>query len=112
MTCTSFAPPIDTPSKERRVGHKLRPANRQAFHLLADCDLRLGNYRDAIALVEPAYEAQADDPAIEYILGAALIQDGQTQRGAAVIDRMMRNGNSAVGSVLMGASQYAADRKS
>jgi Flp pilus assembly protein TadD len=88
--------------------HKLRPANRQAFHLLADCDLRLGNYRDAIALVEPAYEAQADDPAIEYILGAALIQDGQTQRGAAVIDRMMRNGNSAVGSVLMGASQYAA----
>ena len=90
------------------VLHKLRPANRQAFDLLADCDLRLGSFRDAIALVEPAYEAQPNDPAIEYILGTALIQDGQTQKGAAVIDRMMRSGNSAVASVLIGASQYAA----
>jgi Flp pilus assembly protein TadD len=88
--------------------HKLRPANQQAFYLLADCDLRLGQFRDAIALVQPAYDAQPDDPAIEYILGTALIQDGQTQKGAAVIDRMMRNGNSAVASVLIGASQYAA----
>jgi tetratricopeptide (TPR) repeat protein len=88
--------------------HKLRPANQQAFYLLADCDLRLGLFRDAIALVEPAYEAQPNDPAIEYILGTALIQDGQTQKGAAVIDRIMRNGNSAVASVLIGASQYAA----
>ena len=90
------------------VLHQLRPANRQAFDLLSDCDLRLGMFRDAIALVEPAYQAQPDDPAIEYILGTALIQDGQTQKGAAVIDRMMRNGNSAVASVLMGASQFAA----
>ena len=88
--------------------HKFRPANQQAFYLLADCDLRLGNFRDAIALLEPAYETQPNDPAIEYILGTALIQDGQTQKGAAVIDRMMRNGNSAVASVLIGASQYAA----
>jgi tetratricopeptide (TPR) repeat protein len=88
--------------------HKLRPNNRQAFDLLADCELRLGNFRDVIALVEPAYEANPGDAAIEYILGTALIQDGQTQKGAAVIDRMMRNGNSAVASVLMGASQYAA----
>jgi tetratricopeptide (TPR) repeat protein len=88
--------------------HKLHPANRQAFYLLADCDLRLGKFRDAIALVEPAYEAQPDDPTLEYILGTALIQDGETKKGAAVIDRMMRNGNSAVASVLIGASQYAA----
>ena len=46
--------------------------------------------------------------AIEYSLALRLIQDGQTQKGAAVIDRMMRNGNSAVASVLIGASQYAA----
>ena len=84
------------------------PANQQAFYLLADCDLRLGKFQDAIALVEPAYEAHPDDPAIEYILGTALIQDGQTQKGAAVIDRMMRNGDSAVASVLMGAAQLAA----
>src|ERR1700690_135520 len=90
------------------VLHQLRPANRQAFDLLSDCDLRLGMFRDAIALVEPAYQAQPDDPAIEYILGTALIQDGQSQKGAAGIDRMMRNANSAVASVLIGASQFAA----
>jgi tetratricopeptide (TPR) repeat protein len=88
--------------------HKLHPDNQQAFLLLADCDLRLGKFQDAIALVEPAYNARPDDPALEYILGTALIQDGQTQKGAAVIDRIMRNGNSAVAGVLMGASQYAA----
>src|SRR5579859_658912 len=71
--------------------HKLRPANQQAFYLLADCDLRLGRFQDAIRLAEPAYEAHPDDPALEYIVGTALIQDGQTQKGAAVIDRIMRN---------------------
>lgn len=88
--------------------HKLHPANQQAFYLLADCDLRLGKFQDAIALVEPAYNARPDDPALEYILGTALIHDRQTQKGAAVIDRIMRNGNSAVAGVLIGASQYAA----
>jgi tetratricopeptide (TPR) repeat protein len=88
--------------------HKLRPANQQAFYLLADCDLRLGRLKDAIALVEPACEAHADDPALEYILGTALIQDGQTQKGAVVIDRIMRNGNPAVANVLVGAAQFAA----
>ena len=88
--------------------HKTYPDNQQAFYLLADCDLRLGKFQDAIALVAPAFDAHPDDPALEYILGTALIQDGQTQKGATVIDRMMRNGNSAVAGVLMGTAQYAA----
>jgi len=70
--------------------------------------LRLGKFQDTITLVEPAYEAHPDDPAVEYILGTALIQDGQTQKGAAVIDRIMRSGNSAAASVLMGTAQFAA----
>jgi len=88
--------------------HKLHPANQQAFFLLADCDLRLGKFQDAIALVQPAYDARPDDPAIDYILGTALIQVGQSEKGATVIDRLMRNGNSAVAGVLLGAAQYAA----
>ena len=88
--------------------HTLHPANQQGFYLLADCDLRLGKFRDAIALTEPVYQAHPEDPAIDYILGTALIQDGQTQKGAEVIDRMMRNGDSAVASTLIGASQFAA----
>jgi len=88
--------------------HKLRPDHRQAFDLLADCDLRLGKFKDVIALVEPAYEAHPDDQAVDYILGTALIQDGQTEKGAAVIDHIMRNGDPAVAGVLLGAAQYAA----
>jgi len=88
--------------------HKLHPTNQQAFFLLADCDLRLGKFQDAIALVQPAYDARPDDPALDYILGTALIQVGQTDKGAAVIDRLMRNGNSAVAGVLLGAAQFAA----
>ena len=88
--------------------HKIRQGNQQAFYLLADCDLRLGKLKDAIALVEPAYEAHPDDQAVDYILGTALIQDGQTQKGAAVIDRIMRSGNSSVANVLMGTAQFAA----
>ncbi len=87
---------------------RLRPANQQAFYLLADCDLRLGKLKDAIALAEPVYEAHPDDPALEYILGTAFIRDGQTQKGAAVIDRVMRSGNSAVASLLVGSAQSAA----
>lgn len=88
--------------------HKLNPANQQAFYLLADCDLRLGRYKDTIALVEPAYDARPDDAALDYLLGTALIKDGQTQKGAAVIDQIMRNGNAALANVLMGAAQYGA----
>jgi tetratricopeptide (TPR) repeat protein len=95
-------------SSEFETLHKLHPSNQQGFYLLADCDLRLGKFQDAIALVQPAYDARPGDQALDYILGTALIQDGQTEKGAAVIDRLMRNGNSAVAAVLMGASQYAA----
>ena len=87
---------------------KLHRANQQALYLLADCDLRLGNYKDTIALLEPAYDAHPDDAALDYLLGTALIKDGQTQKGGAVIDRIMRNGNAALASVLMGAAQYSA----
>ncbi len=88
--------------------YKLHPDNQQAFLLLADCDERLGRFKEAIELLDPAYEAHAEDPAVEYLLGNALIKDGQTEKGAAVIDRIMRGGNPGLASVLLGASQYAA----
>jgi tetratricopeptide (TPR) repeat protein len=87
---------------------KLHPANRQAFYLLADCDLRLGKFKDAIALVEPVYQTHPGDETVDYILGTALIQDGQANKGAAVIDHIMRNGNPAVATALVGTAQFAA----
>jgi tetratricopeptide (TPR) repeat protein len=88
--------------------HQLSPGNQQTLYLLADCDLRLGKFKDAIELLEPAYTVHPEDPALQYALGTALIQDGQTQKGAAVIDNILKNGNSALANFLIGASQYNA----
>src|SRR3569833_2048622 len=97
---------FDNARSEFEFLHKLEPANQQAFFLLADCDLRLGKYKETIALVRPAYEAKPENAALEYLLGTALIKDGQTEQGAAVIDLIMRNGNGALANVLMGSAQY------
>lgn len=88
--------------------HAIAPANEQAIYLLADCDLRLEKYRETIALIEPLYEAHPEVQALEYLYGTALIKDGQTQKGAAVIDRIMRSGDAAVGDLLLSGAQYSA----
>lgn len=88
--------------------YKKDPSNRQGLYLLADCYLRLGSYHEATRLLEPEYTAHPEDAAIEYAYGTALIQDGQTSKGAVVIDRILKNGNSAEATLLTGASQYSA----
>ncbi len=90
--------------------YKQDPGNRQALYLQADCYLRLGRYRDVTRLLEPEYRAHPQDAAIQYALGTALIQEGQTDRGAVVIDQILKNGNSAEAALLTGASQYASGK--
>src|SRR5215469_3994717 len=97
---------FDKAREQLETLHKLNPSRQQAFYLLVDCDLRLGKFKDAIALVEPAYNLHPEDPALQYALGTALIEDGQTQQGAVVIDNILKNGNSPIAATLIGASQY------
>jgi Flp pilus assembly protein TadD len=87
---------------------KLQYENRQALYLLADCYLRLEKNKEAVALLEPVYEANPADRAVTYALGMALISDGQVQKGSAVIDRFLRDGNSPEADLLVGAAQLAA----
>ncbi|MGA2598783.1 MAG: tetratricopeptide repeat protein [Bryobacteraceae bacterium] len=87
---------------------RVQPQNKQALYLLADCDLRLGRYKDAIALVDPAYQATPDDRALAYVLGVALIKDGQIEKGKPVIDRILAQGETAEANLLLGASALAA----
>ncbi|MFB3922867.1 MAG: tetratricopeptide repeat protein [Terriglobia bacterium] len=87
---------------------KQQPDNKQSLHLLADCYLRLGRNRDAVTLLEPAYKADPDDRAVAYALGIALIRNGQVQKGEAVIDHILKHGDTAEAKFLMGAAQYAA----
>jgi tetratricopeptide (TPR) repeat protein len=90
-----------------------QPDHGQSLYLLADCYLRLGRNGDVVKLLEPAYEADPDDRAVDYALGTALIRDGQTQKGERVIDHILKDGNTAEANLLMGAAELAAgDSKS
>ena len=89
-----------------------QPDNDRAALLLADCDLRMGENRKVIELLGPREAAHPDDRAMIYVLGTALIRDNQTERGQKLIDRILRNGESAEAHVMLGtASMMGQDYK-
>jgi tetratricopeptide (TPR) repeat protein len=79
--------------------------NRQATLLLADCDLRLGENKKVIELLSPLEKETPDDKAVIYLLGMALIRDQQPARGQLLVDRILRDGDSAEARLLLGATK-------
>ena len=97
-------------SKERfeRVLPRLEPfspPHHQISFLLADCDIRLGQYKAAVELLDPWDQKAPDDMALAYLLGTALLKDKQSDRGAKVLDRILRKGESAESRLLMGTAR-------
>jgi tetratricopeptide (TPR) repeat protein len=86
----------------------LQPENQQAVLVLADCRLRLGENKEVIALLEPLQKRNPDDLAIVYMLGTALVRDRQAERGQVLIDRILRNGDSAEARLLLGTTKMMA----
>ncbi len=89
---------------------EIAPDNLQTTLLLADCWLRLGQDRDVVALLKPVEQqsANSDDPAIAYLLGMALIRDGQLEEGQKRVDKILRKGDSAEARLLLGSQMFAA----
>jgi tetratricopeptide (TPR) repeat protein len=85
----------------------LAPDNLQTMLLLADCDLRMGDNRAVIALLTPAEQQNADNAAIAYMLGIAMIRDEQVEEGQKRVDRILRNGESAEARFLLGSQMFA-----
>jgi tetratricopeptide (TPR) repeat protein len=85
----------------------LAPDNLQTMLLLSDCDLRMGDNRAVIALLTPLEEQNADNAAIAYMLGIAMIRDGQVQEGQKRVDLILRNGDSAEARFLLGSQMFA-----
>ncbi len=85
--------------------HKAAPAEMQPTLLLADCWLSMGRNKDVVALLSPM---NSEDLAIAYLLGTALIRDEQVAKGQPIIDRILRNGDSAEARLLMGTAKLAA----
>jgi tetratricopeptide (TPR) repeat protein len=80
-------------------------ANRSAVLLLADCDLQMGADRQVIELLSPLEEALGNDRLFAYLLGTALIRQNELQHGQVLIDRLLKDGESAEAHLLLG-TQY------
>jgi tetratricopeptide (TPR) repeat protein len=80
-------------------------SNRQAIFLLADCRLQLGENKKVVDLLEPLEKQTPDDQAVLYLLGTALIRDGQIARGQLLVDRILRDGDSAQARLLLGTTK-------
>jgi tetratricopeptide (TPR) repeat protein len=85
--------------------HASDPGNLKIALLLADCYFRLGEYRKTAELLEPLEAAHADDQALIYLLGIALIRDGQVHRGEVLVNKILRDGNSAEAHLMLGAAR-------
>jgi tetratricopeptide (TPR) repeat protein len=85
--------------------HGRVPENRKITLLLADCLLQSGNNPKVIELLKPINEKDPDDLATVYMLGTALVRDNQLNQGQFLIDRILRNGDSAEARLLLGTTK-------
>jgi tetratricopeptide (TPR) repeat protein len=88
--------------------HKAQPHDLNIALLLADCRLRTGEFQSAIDTLMPLEASQPDQPALDYVLGMALIRSGRVTEGQSRVDRILRRGDSAEGRFLMGAALFTA----
>ncbi len=94
----------DAATQLERV-HAEDPANHQAVLLLGDCYLRMEQNKDVIRLLAPEEKKAPDDLAIAYMLGTAYIRDKQVEPGQMLVDRILRNGDSAEARLMMGTAK-------
>ncbi len=88
--------------------HTAEPAELNLALLLADCRLRMGQFQSAVDIMGPLEAAHADDPALNYVLGMALIRLGRVADGQIRVDRILRRGDSAEGHFLLGSALFTA----
>ena len=88
------------------------PDNPQVMNarlVLADSQVRLGEYKKVIQSLSPVADTDPDNRTLAYLLGSALIGDGQLDKGQAIIDRLFRHEDSAEAHLLMASILLLAD---
>ena len=92
------------------VANPESPQSVNARLVLADCLVRLGDYKKVIQSLTPLADADPENRTVAYLLGSALIGDGQLDRGQAIIDRLFRHDDSAEAHLLMASILLLADQ--
>jgi tetratricopeptide (TPR) repeat protein len=85
------------------------PQKLNARVVLADCHIRVGEYKKVIQALSPLAETDSSNRTIAYLLGSALIGEGQLNKGQEIIDRVFRDDDSAEAHLLMGSMLLVAD---
>jgi len=85
--------------------HASAPAEKRITLLLADCWSQQGENNKVIDLLAPLDADSHDDLTFSFLYGSALMRAGQMDRGQQVMDRILRNGDSAEARVLMASSR-------
>jgi tetratricopeptide (TPR) repeat protein len=106
---------IDDATLQLEKVHAENPGSHQAVLLLGDCYMQMGREKDVIRILKPEEEKYPDDLAVAYLLGTALIRQKRVEEGQVLVDRILRNGDSAeahlmLGTAKMGASDFAGAR--
>jgi len=84
------------------------PQHKTIALLLADCYSRLDQNRNVIELLAPLEAAYGADHGFLYLLGSALIRDGQAAAGSRLVDRILRDGDSAEAHLMLGTAAVRA----
>lgn len=92
-------------SAELERVHREKPENRQAVLLLADCYMRMGREQDVVRVLEPEETKYPEDLAIAYLLGTAYIRQKRVAEGQVLVDRILRNGDSAEAHLMLGTAK-------
>jgi tetratricopeptide (TPR) repeat protein len=87
------------------------PEKGRVVLLLADCALRQGNGKRVIELLDPVMAAEPGNLAAAFLLGTALLDEKQEQRGAEMIDRIVRQGDRAEAHMLIAFTQMRLNDK-
>src|SRR5207247_5812823 len=82
--------------------HDETPNDLRIVMLLADCHLRLDENKKVVELLDPLEPTHGDDLAIIYMIGTALVRDGQVARGPGSINEILKNGDSAAERIWLG----------
>lgn len=99
---------IPQAASELEVLHRGLPRDLNIALLLADCRLQTGENNKAIDLLTPFENPASDQPAVDYVLGMAMIRDGRVADGQLRVDRILRRGDTAEGRFLMGSALFSA----
>jgi tetratricopeptide (TPR) repeat protein len=85
------------------------PQRANAILVMADCNVRLGNYKKVIESLTPLADVDPNNQTVAFLLGSALIGDGQVERSQVIIDKVFRDADSAQAHLLLGSILLMAD---